>query len=155
MADATAIPLRRPPQRPCHCLYHHHCLCPPSIAPSLSVIVLLVVVATKMSTMIPLVIVGRQGQRQGCVSMMPPRPRCHCMKCTVLCCHPLRCSSPPPAPPLMLHLLPSIPPPSPTLPTSHLPPPYRGSPPSARYSTYTASSKRSYLLIVKVGLTTG
>ena len=47
----TATLRRLPPQRPRHCLYHCRRLCPPTIAPSSSVIVILLV--TKTSTTIP------------------------------------------------------------------------------------------------------
>ena len=49
----TATPPHLPPRRPCHCLYHLCRLCPPAIAPSLSVIVILLVNMTKTSTTIP------------------------------------------------------------------------------------------------------
>ena len=49
----TATPPRLPPRRPHHCLYHRRCLCPPTITPSLSVIVILLVVVTKTSMSIP------------------------------------------------------------------------------------------------------
>ena len=57
----TAMPPRCPPCRQSLCLYHRPCLCPPTIAPSLSIVAVLLVIMPVTLTTIPPVVVGRRG----------------------------------------------------------------------------------------------
>ena len=57
----TTTPPCCPHQRQSLCLYHRPCLCPPTIAPSLSLVAILLVVVPVTLMTIPPVVVGRQG----------------------------------------------------------------------------------------------